>query len=270
MSGFLYYLPGGSAGLSLDEVRDAGLAYAIDGPISTVNVRGGPDGGDGVMAASSAVMPPEQLRYDPEVQNWRKTPGVDIWVGMCKDQSLIPSPQSLARSKQLDGHEVRLADDRLWLVPIARGWTEEDGELRWYHALPRRSVLGDDGRWQSGGVLTRFAPLWELAERYEEARRQAVLGVGQIGDEATVRLEFDFNGQHEAAVEALTYNYRIGPAEADLLGLLTGDISREILDAVIDLPTRVEWFKKKQSAAPPVGSSTGVGLPAATPATARP
>jgi len=253
MPGFLYYLPGRSAGLSLDEAKAAGLGYALDGPISTVNVRGGPGGGDGVMLALSSAMPAEQTHYEPKSQRWRRDPKTDAWVGVYTNA--MPSPSDLARARQLAGHEVVLADDRPWLVPVARGWTEEDGELRWYHALPQRSSLGDDGRWEAGEVLPRFAPLWELAMQFEEARRAAV--VETAGESARVSL--DFRGLHDAAILALQFNYRLGPAEADLLGLLTLDISREILEAVIDLPTRIDWFKKKQSAAADAGLNTGAG-----------
>jgi hypothetical protein len=270
MGGFLYYLPGRSAGIGLAEVQAAGLAYAIDGPISTVGVRGGPDGGDGVLVALTAAVAPEQLRYQADAQTWRKAPNGDLYVGMHLDQSLIPNPQSLARPRQLAGHEVVLADGRPWLVPMARGWTEEVGDLRWYHALPQRSVLGEDGRWRPGDVLPRFAALWILAMRFEEARRQALFGIEGAADGKPVQVAFDFDGLHEAAVRALLENYRVGPAEVDLLGLLTGDIAREILEALIDLPTRVEWFQKKQSVAAGGGSSTAAGSPAGTAAIAPP
>jgi len=267
MSGFLYYLPGRQPGPSASEVQVAGLSYALDGPISTVNVRGGPDGGDGTLVALASAVPPERLRFQADAQTWRKQSNQDhaLWVGLHKDPALIPDPQSLARPKQLAGHEVLLGDERPWLVPVARGWIEEDGDLRWYQALPQRSVLSDDGRWQAGGVVARFAPLWDLAVRYEEARRLAFLGV-EASEDQNVQVAFDFDGIHQAAVEALQFNYRIGPAEADLLGLLTWDISREILEAVIDVPTRIDWFKKKQSGARAAGSNTADGPPAATPA----
>ena len=274
MPGFLYYIPGGKAGLSLDEARSAGLAYALDGPISTVGVRGGPDGGDGVLVALAKSVPAEELRYRPEqpdVQTWRKIPGCECWVGLSV-LSPLPSPLSLARDRQLAGHEVLLGDDRLWLVPVARGWIEQDGELRWYQNLPQRSVLADDGRWSEGDVLPRYAPLWDLAMRFEDARRAAVTMAAAetpAGGDA-VRLQFDFDGLHDAAVRVLQENYRIAPAEAALLGLLTADISREILEALIDLPTRLDWFKKKQSAPPAAGSSTAAGWPAATAATGPP
>ena len=267
MPGFLYYIPGGKAGLTLDEARTAGLAYALDGPISTVGVHGGPDGGDGVLIALANSVAAEELSYRGAAQTWRKIPACDAWAGL----STLHCPLSidLARAKQLAGHEVLLGDHRPWLVPVARGWIEQDGDLRWYQNLPQRSVLGDDGRWSEGDVLPRYAPLWDLAMRFEDARRAAVAAEIPAGGDA-VRLQFDFDGLHQAAVQVLQTNYRIGPAEAALLGLLTADISCGILEALIDLPTRVAWFAKKKSAPPAAGSSTAAGWPAATAATGPP
>ena len=273
---FLYYLPGLQSGLPLETARAAGLAYALDGPISTVGVRGGPDGGDGVVLALAKSIQPEELSYHPDRQTWRKIPACSAWVGL-SPESRVQGPgshstlgsqlsTSLARAKQLGGHEVVLADGRRWLVPMARGWVEQDGDLRWYHNLPQQSVLADDGRWSEGDVLPRYAPLWELAMRFEDARRVAV-SVETPGDGESVRVQFDFDGLHQAAVRCLQENYRIGPAEAALLNLLTADISREICEALIDIPTRLEWFKKKQSAPPAAGLSTAAGSPAETPDT---
>jgi len=267
MPGFLYYIPGLQAGLSLEAARAAGLAYALDGPIGSVGVRGGPDGGDGVLVALAKSAAAEELSYHPDRQTWRKIPACDAWVGLSTTH--YPLSTDLARGKQLAGHEVVLGDDRPWLVPVARGWVEQDGDLRWYHNLPQRSVLADDGRWSEGDVLPRYAPLWELAMRFEDARRAAVTLIDAPAGGA-VRVQFDFDGLHQAAVRCLQENYRIGPAEAALLGLLTADISREILEALIDLPTRLDWFKKKQSAPPAAGSSTAAGSPAGTPATGPP
>jgi hypothetical protein len=106
--------------------------------------------------------------------------------------------------------------------------------------------------------------------RFEESRRQALFGIEDATDGKPLQVALDFDGLHEAAIQALQQNYRLGPAEADLLGLLTGEIAREILEALIDLPTRVAWFKKKQSAAADGGSNTAAGSPAGTPATVPP
>ena len=138
--------------------------------------------------------------------------------------------------------------------------------MRWCVALPQRSVLGDNGRWAEGGVLPRFAALWQLAERFQKARDAAIAGAERSAD-GTLLASFDFQGVHEAAIAALAENYQIGPTEADLLGLLTFDISREILEAVIDLPTWIDWFKKKRSATEAAGTSTADGSKGAIPPT---
>jgi hypothetical protein len=43
-----------------------------------------------------------------------------------------------------------------------------------------------------------------------------------------------------------------------VLGLLTGKLAVEVLDALIDMPTRLAWVKKKNDAET-AGNSTGAG-----------
>ncbi len=59
------------------------------------------------------------------------------------------------------------------------------------------------------------------------------------------------------AIDVLAVNYRIGPAEASLLGILSAGISREILDALVDRPTLEKWLEKKT--AETAGANTGGG-----------
>jgi hypothetical protein len=269
MAGFIYYIPGGAAGISIDDAKAAGLGYAIEGPITSVGLHGGPDGGNGVLVASAKEASAADLSRPVDRITWRKPIGESaVWFGMLGDA--VPTPGELARARQIPGWEVRLADDRLWVIPMARGHAEEDGLCRWFCALPQRSRLGDDGLWAEGDVLPRFASLWQLAERYDRSCREAIAAARAGAGDGQVKATFDFQGIHESAVDALAYNYRIGPAEADLLGILTWDISREILEAVIDWPTLVDWFKKKLSATSPAGASTDAGPPDSTAATGQP
>lgn len=245
MPGFIYYIPGRDSGLTPADVVPLGLSYALDGPLASVGCKTGPDRRGGVLAALAASVPSERLGYHPDKQTWRKIPGTELWVGMYPTEP--PDLQSLARKQQIEGHQVKMADGRRWLVPLSRAWIEEDGELRYLEKLPRHSVLDDDGRWRTGDVLGRFAALWRLAVRWEEAWWKSVVeiagGEEEEGD-SSVKVEFEFDDLHESAIEVLGYNYRIGPAEADLLGLLTWGISREIMLALVDMPTRQAWFKK--------------------------
>jgi hypothetical protein len=249
MSGFLYYLPSRSQGLKPAEARAAGLDYAIDDRLTAVDVVRGPDGGRGVLIANPNCISAAECANRPDQQTWAKGP---IWIGMAAASR--PGPASLARTRQLGGHVVRLLDGADWIVPIARGWVEEDGDAHWYHALPRRSVFippedGEPGTWQPGGVVEAFAPLWELANRWLQAEAEAAAAESHSAEggagSASVKASFDFSGAHEAAVEALAVNYRIGPTEASLLGLLSADVCREVLDALVDRPTLVAWLQKK-------------------------
>ena len=63
-------------------------------------------------------------------------------------------------------------------------------------------------------------------------------------DEVIDPIEVTFDGLHHAAVQALAVNYVIGPAECDMLGLLTEEIAVKILDALIAAPTRAKLQKK--------------------------
>ena len=278
MSGFLYYLPRRGPGTDLAALRTLGLGYAFEGPVTATGCQRGPDGGSGVVVANPAAITGGQVGYYADRQVWRKTVlglrssvlGAEdqrpktkdppCWVGHYAESP--PTPADLGRPKMLTGHLVELLDGNRWLVPLARGWTEEDGEIRWYQAMPRVSTLGDDGQWVPGPVQKKFAPLWDLAMRWYEAERGAADGK-----------TFDFSGIHDAAVEALQANYRLGPAEAALLGLLTPQKAREVLDVLIDRPTLLEWVQahnEQKKTADPAGSNTAAGSADSTAATAPP
>lgn len=254
MPGFLYFLPGPSQP-SAAEWRAAGLGYAFDASPAVRGCTGGPGGQNGAILADPRT-PAEEVGYFPDRQTWRQLhvprstvhrppstpacPPTAAYVGY----SALPSPQDLARPEQLRGHWLTLLDERQWLVPVARAYTEEDGDLRWFHNVPQVLELDDAGRWQPGRVTARYAALWELACRWDEASMQAVLSATQE-DAGPVTVAFDFQDTVDAAVQVLAANYRLGPTEASLLGILAPHLAREILNAVVDLPTRLAWAEKK-------------------------
>lgn len=253
MAGFFYYVPGRTSGVSREHLDAAGLEY-LPLPKHRREVRGGPDGSDGVIVALANVGA-DQVGYFRDRQAWRRIPGRDAWVGRDHSQ-VLPGPADLLREEPLDGHPLRLADGNRWQVPMAREWCEEDGELRWRIPLPRVCELGDDGRWQPGEVIPLHRALWELAERWNDARRAAVAGVELIDGRPVARFEFD--DVLGAAALALQTNYVVGPAEISLAGLLTYQLAIEVLDAVIDGPTLLAWSKKKRDAES-AGTSTSAG-----------
>lgn len=235
--------------------RAAGLAHALDGELGIASRQvfdRGPDGGPGCVAALAGS--DDGLGYHGDRQRWRKIPASPspAWVGVPSEPPTLP--EQLARRRLVPGHAVELADGRPWIVPIARRW--DDGEGGWYRALPARSRLDENGQWQSGDVLETYRDLWETASAWDESLANAVQKKTADG---RVSARFDFPGLHAAALKVLAVNYRLGPAEADLLGLLTENHCIEILHAAIDVPTRIAWFAQKKTAADPAGTSSPAG-----------
>ena len=259
MAGFLYYLPGPTT-RSIKQVREAGLSYAFDSDQCTPAgvMERGLDGGAGVVAADPSRV--DMIGLYPDKQTWRKIPGKEIWAGFYTDDR--PKPADLERKNRLNGHLVELLDGNQWLCPVARSIGEQDGTLTWDYAVPTRSKLNDEGQFEEGGPIEKYAVLWELASRWNDVRK----GAFQESDCETV--SFSFDNVHHEAVAALATNYVIGPVECDLLGLLGQDAAVDILDALIDQPTWIDLLKKIADRLDT--SSTEDGLSADTPVTDRP
>lgn len=258
MGQFIYWIPGQTAKDS--QIIELGLAYALMGlPLrgKTQMMGHGPDGGRGHLVAAYD----HDLAYHPETQTWRQIPGSPVWIGYTNGD--IPTRDDLARPELIAGDPVTLADGREWIVPIARAWTEEDGELRWLHRLPRLLGMGDDGQWTEGRVVERFARIWKIAVLWEKIRgRDKPLDPDDELEAAVYADDIDdftVNDIVGAAAGVLKENYRIGPVEASILGLFTSDAAQQILDTTIDFPKWLDWIKKK--AAESVGMNTDDGEP---------
>jgi hypothetical protein len=252
MSAFLYYLPGLHAA-SRAEIKAAGLGYAFSRSPATVRVAGGPDGQGGIVLADEAALG-RGPSYARDGQAWRRIPGLPAWVGRGNEDPL-PGPADLARDDQLDGHWLTLGDDRAWLCPVARGAIVEDGELRWFVRVPRILDVDEEGNWYPARVAPRFARLWQIAERWAETHAGARRESDEAGNVSIVLTVQDAIG---FAVESLAANYRLGVAEAGILGLLTKDLAGAVLDNVIDMPGIAEALKKKLD---PAGGRTADGPP---------
>lgn len=254
MAGFIYYVPERTQVDAADAER-LGLGYAL----AKVRARacdGGPDKRRGCIAAEPDRVPTAQHGYYPDRQTWRKIPGGDCWVGY--ETASPPGPEDLLRADHLTkSHPVKLADGRTWQAPIARSFAELDDQLVAYAALPQTSDLDEEGRWTTAAVVARYAPLWELACDYydhvvaglaalDQSRRPP--GSEDDDEPQAVTVQFDFARLHEAAVEALSANYLLGPAECAALGLFTRDHARSVLEAAIDLPGLVALQKKSTAA----------------------
>lgn len=235
---FLYYLEKQDDNVSREEIAAAGLVYAFEtkGDLEKRGVTHGPDGGKGVVVGRSTG----RLGFYPSEQSWQRIPGLTgVWIGRYKKDAIKPS--DLERPKMLPGHAVELGDGQTWTVPTARAYVEQNGELLAACALPTRSVLGDDGQWQSGKVLDRYAELWAVATRTRDAL------LGQVSD-------FGFAEMHRAATLALAANYFVGAVECAILELFNEETVGRILQALIDMPHVEEWLKKKARESPSTGA----------------
>jgi len=236
----LYFVPELRAAPTLDQVQGAGLGYAFDRKPAFRNTEAGP-GGHGVLVARDSGS-----LLDCNEVDWRQVPAATGWVGLRKGATV--KPDGLKRDRMLDGHRVELADSQKWLVPVARGFSEEDGDLRWFCAVPTRLTLDAEGKWSHGSVVEVYAPLWALAQKWIDCWTQAVETIEKKAD-GGLATTLEFSELVNGSIMALAANYYLGPVEADLLGLLTYEIARDILDALVDLPTWHDWAQKKTQAA---------------------
>lgn len=243
MPGLLYYIPDRSHA-KLADLAELGLQYAFEQDLSPRRVTGaGPDGGQGVVIADGSRVP--DIGYYRDRQDWMEIPGSPVagWVGRYADQPV--RPEDLARLEMLPGHPVRLGDRQEWQAPIARAWWRDEEGLRWYEALPHRTGLDDQNRWNRAEVAVRYRRLWEIAVAYWDEFWRAAGSAEPV--EGGCRIEFDFQGLADSALVVLAANYRLDRAEVAFLGLYEESTPQDILNATIDWPTYVEEeVKKKQ------------------------
>jgi len=255
---FLYYVPAATA--TAEQIEAAGLAYALEaGALTSRGVQSGPGGQPGRIVAS-AEADPAGVGYWPQRQSWRRLPGSEAWVGM----EAPPQPAELVRRQPLPGHPVTMGDGQSWTVPVALAFL--DGSP--VRTLPSRMGYTEEGRWVRGEVEPVYARLWETAAAWLSARVDQAQHVHDHGSTRGHTHEyFDDDWLFPRAVEVLAVNYRLGPVECDLAGLLTDRAAVDVLDAAIDTPGRIALDEQKKT---PDSASTPPGGPDSPPATDRP
>jgi hypothetical protein len=263
MAGLLYYLPGKTRGVKVDELRAAGLAHAFDAGRETctaVEVRGGPDKATGVVVADHRRVPPAQIGYYADKQTWRRIPKSTAWVGFYAAER--PTPSDLARDALLStGYLVKLCDGQEWSIPVARGVLDGAGEGPLVCSmLPESTTIDDDGQWQAGGVLPQYAELWRIAERWWDCIVQSAAKAEDVeGDSPQV--VFEFEELNDAALVALAANYHVDRAEVALLGLFDDRCTPAVLNALVDWPTVQAWIKKNGAGGAVADGSPTAGGP---------
>jgi len=235
---FLYYVPGTGyptkerlIELGLD--RTLGLEGNEQREVGT-----GPDGAAGCVLKPQDVKAGEtngkkqRCLFDPKTQRWEEWTG--YWIGI--DDTHRPTPDSLARTRQVFGYVIELGDKSKWVVPILR---VVEGEEPYLPYVQRLSPSGELER----RIHPEFESLCKLGERiYWNWMND--LGWIEEGDPPAA--PFTDAEYLRVAVDALSVNYRLGIPESNLLGLFTGarmgayDNLRAIHAALIDARTILE------------------------------
>jgi hypothetical protein len=249
-TGFLYFLPGKSAGDKLD-LDALGLSHArAPGEPTKAPVTKGPDDGPGLLLVFAGDHAP---RYVAAEQTWRKSPGGGHWVGVFNAHK--PGPEDLAREQVIGGEPIRMLDGADWVIPICQS------PVRGRPTVPRQLDLDDQGQWVRR-VLPKYARVCEDAERVFHHW----LGENWVADVPPVSLSEDEGWR--IAADALAVNYRVSPLEIAMLGIWSDAIATRVLFALADISEilrQSEAERAKRPTSPADGSPTSSGEQVAPP-----
>lgn len=167
-----------------------------------------------------------------------------VHVGMWRDRR--PHEGDLRRSRTLESDAVQLGDGGWWLVPRLRS---REGKA----CLPRAYALDERGE-VSSQVAREYRTLERLGERLarqweveQELHGRALDPLSaEYGREVSAAMKGEaltVADQVLLAAEALSANYRVGPAEVGLLGLLTEQTLPDVLAAML---CRLQLFQLLQ------------------------
>lgn len=220
---FLYYRPGHTRNVTLDDVNRWGLNYAFDSPpVPAECMNNTPDGNHGRVFVASGFDEVPQVNL--EKQTWRKLPGIrdggDLYVGVWNDDK--PTPDELVRNTTLPGYSYSLLDRHDWVVPLVLEYTEEGHEC----ALPRLLDFDDEGNPISGDVVEKYRHLEELTKPIA-ADLLASYDLGEVPREQLTPQD-----AADAAFALLQVNYRVSVAEMVLLGAVANDSTVSALCAL--------------------------------------
>jgi hypothetical protein len=224
MPQFMYLFPGLEGRPDDEFLTRRGLGHLCGTQMNTQRVYKGPAGVEGTIVMPHGAPASQRLGYYPNEQKWQKAaaPGGEYWLAW--PTASAPGPADLARRDQVQGHDVTLADDRLWKVPIAIS----------IHAgtpLPRRFVLNEDGS-LTVPVMSEYEKLSEVAANLYADKHAIFAGGGALAYDT-------YEKQFTTAATVLAMNYRVGFFEVAALGLIDQRNILQVFDAVIDWPTAV-------------------------------
>lgn len=242
MAGFLYFLPNVRKTPSKADLPQAAYAYAFERPydLRARPLDAGPNGLPGMLLGERSKIDESAFAFNAAQQKWIHHRQADFLVGMWLDRP-APTPDELQRSTIQSGYRYAFTGLHEWIVPIARTWADNEKPKEWLDSTCLlESCLEFNGQdFQPTGVVPRLAELWAIAEA----------SFRLLTNNATATDKEALFGTREAltAIRALQVNYRLGPCEASLLGLVTDRFARIVFELINDLPLYDELQKKRAS-----------------------
>lgn len=222
----LLYFIAGVTKIEEDEIRAAGLGSSCGGMYFARREHGsGPGGKPGQLFAAYPGAMPSGLRIDyrPDEQVWRECNGGKFWVGCWKDAK--PGPADLEREEMIEGHWVRLDGEHDWLVPVARtagGGTRFPQVIR----FDRDGGLEYEVRADLAGMYHRAEVMFQRIAAQES--------------------RFPYRDLCDFLADAIAVNYRVSKWEIGLLGVFQTETIMRGVEAVIDVPTILEFMESQK------------------------
>ena len=225
MATFLYFIPEKVMILTQELLTKYHIEYAFaESKSHTLREAFGPNGKQGIVLCDKRGFSPEEVTFNADLQDWQQVPNSDAWVGFYRDRR--PTPKDLLRKDAIASLPVKLGDGNEWQVPIVRRYVTTDEEQFWMRMVPSRIT------WDAYGNKCYDEP----ARKYESLVKIAERWIGDRFTTGVIHLDTE-------AVDVLSYNYRIGIAEASVLNLFDSETEKAVLDATIDLENFLSVFE---------------------------
>jgi hypothetical protein len=225
--GFLYYVTSRAA-MNKASLEALGLGPVFGkGSVPNVGVTGGPDGKNGVVFVCGPEPGQESqvAGYFPDKQEWVECVTDGYWLGWAKGAK--PGPEDLARASMIPGYVGKLNDDGEFLIPILVSDCQET-------AVPKALSRGTSGKWDQETPLPQYAALCRDAEEALPPLK-ALLWPEDTPDDEDPPEPLSREAMVDLAIRGLQVNYRLGPAEVNVLGLLTTHNIASIVALMIDI-----------------------------------
>jgi hypothetical protein len=203
---FLYFVETEKNELGAEDLNRWGWGTSRTRASRWCGARQGPGRqGRAVFAVGAGAKP----TFKPAEQTWARCAApaaAGRRRGWASGTTTDPAPDDLKKKRFVGGELIELADGSRWAVPVCHSVVRGS-------TLPKRMVLGDDGRTWELRELPEFLALCARAEKVWEAF------VNQTaGEDGRSTIELDHQTAADVAVEALGVNYRVGAAEVSMLG----------------------------------------------------